>query len=139
MTGILVITHAGLGQSLIETLEFIMDMKYENLAAISIDIKENPDALLKKIKKGIKKVRYGQGVIIFTDMFGGTPSNLSYSFLEEDKVEVMSGVNLPILMKAMEIRDKTPLMETVQILVEYGKRSISQASAILKGEENRRE
>lgn len=139
MTGILVITHAGLGQSLIETLEFIMDMKYENLAAISIDIKENPDVLLKKIKKGIKKVRHGQGVIIFTDMFGGTPSNLSYSFLEEDKVEVMSGVNLPILMKAMEIRDKTPLMETVQILVEYGKRSISQASAILKGEENRRE
>ena len=139
MTGILVITHAGLGHALIETLEFIMDMKYENLAAISIDIKENPDALLKKIKKGIKKVRYGQGVIIFTDMFGGTPSNLSYSFLEEDKVEVMSGVNLPILMKAMDIRDKTPLMETVQILVEYGKRSISQASAILKGEENRRE
>jgi len=139
MTGILVITHAGLGHALIETLEFIMDMKYENLAAISIDIKENPDALLKKIKKGIKKVRHGQGVIIFTDMFGGTPSNLSYSFLEEDKVEVMSGVNLPILMKAMEIRDKTPLMETVQILVEYGKRSISQASAILKGEENRRE
>jgi len=139
MTGILVITHAGLGHSLIETLEFIMDMKYENLAAISIDIKENPDALLKKIKNAIKKVRHGQGVIIFTDMFGGTPSNLSYSFLEEDKVEVMSGVNLPILMKAMEIRDKAPLMETVQILVEYGKRSISQASAILKGEENRRE
>lgn len=137
MTGILVITHAGLGQSLIETLEFIMDMKYENLAAISIDIKENPDALLKKIKNGIKKVRHGQGVIIFTDMFGGTPSNLSYSFLEEDKVEVMSGVNLPILMKAMEIREKTPLRETVQILVEYGKRSISQASAILKGKENR--
>ncbi|MFK5954657.1 MAG: PTS fructose transporter subunit IIA [Desulfobacterium sp.] len=137
MTGILVITHAGLGQSLIETLEFIMDMKYENLAAISIDIKENPDALLKKIKNGIKKIRHGQGVIIFTDMFGGTPSNLSYSFLEEDKVEVMSGVNLPILMKAMEIRDKTPLRETVQILVEYGKRSISQASAILKGKESR--
>lgn len=139
MTGILVVTHAGLGQSLIETVEFIMDMKYENLATISIDIKENPDALLKKIKNGIKKVRHGQGVIIFTDMFGGTPSNLSYSFLEEEKVEVMSGVNLPILMKAMEIRDKTPLKETVQILVEYGKRSISQASAILKGEENRRE
>ncbi len=139
MTGILVVTHAGLGQSLIDTLEFIMDMKYESLAAISIDIKENPDALLKKIKNGIKKVRHDKGVIIFTDMFGGTPSNLSYSFLEEDKVEVMSGVNLPILMKAMEIREKTPLMETVQILVEYGKRSISQASAILRGEENRRE
>ncbi|WP_084069633.1 PTS sugar transporter subunit IIA [Desulfocicer vacuolatum] len=139
MTGILVITHAQLGQSLIDTLEFIMDMKYENLAAVSIDIKENPDTLLKKIKNAIKKVRHGQGVIIFTDMFGGTPSNLSYSFLEEDKVEVMSGVNLPILMKAMEIREKAPLKETVQNLVEYGKRSISQASAILKGEENRQQ
>ncbi|SMC83653.1 PTS system, mannose-specific IIA component [Desulfocicer vacuolatum DSM 3385] len=133
------ITHAQLGQSLIDTLEFIMDMKYENLAAVSIDIKENPDTLLKKIKNAIKKVRHGQGVIIFTDMFGGTPSNLSYSFLEEDKVEVMSGVNLPILMKAMEIREKAPLKETVQNLVEYGKRSISQASAILKGEENRQQ
>jgi len=137
MTGILLVTHAGLGQSLIETLEFIMDMTYENIGAISIDIKKNPETLLKKIKKEIKKVRDDQGVIIFTDMFGGTPSNMSYSFLEEDKVEVLSGVNLPILMKAMEIKETTSLKETAQILVEYGRRSISQASAILKGEENR--
>ncbi len=139
MTGILVVTHAGLGQALIDTVEFIMDTKYKNLAAISIDIKENPDTLLKKIKNGIKKVKHDQGVILFTDMFGGTPSNLSYSFLEEGVVEVMTGVNLPILLKAVEIRGKKPLMETTEILLAYGKRSISQASGILKGEKNRRE
>lgn len=139
MTGLLVVTHAGLGKSLIETVEFIMGTKYENLMSISIDIKENPDFLLKKIKKGIKKVRDDQGVIIFTDMFGGTPSNLSYSFLEEGKVEVMTGVNLPILLKAVDIRGEKSLMETTEILLEYGKRSISQASGILKGEKNRRE
>ena len=139
MTGILVVTHAGLGQALIDTVEFIMNTKYKNLAAISIDIKENPDTLLKKIKNAIKKVRDDQGVIIFTDMFGGTPSNLSYSFLEEGVIEVMTGVNLPILLKAVEIREKKPLMEATDVLLSYGKRSISQASGILKGEKNRRE
>jgi len=139
MTGLLVVTHAGLGKALIETVEFIMGTKYENLMSISIDIKENPDLLLKKIKKGIKKVRDDQGVIIFTDMFGGTPSNLSYSFLEEGKVEVMTGVNLPILLKAVDIRGEKPLMETTEIILKYGKRSISQATGILKGDQNRRE
>jgi PTS system mannose-specific IIA component len=139
MTGLLVVTHAGLGKALIETVEFIMGTKYENLMAISIDIKENPDLLLKKIKKGIKKVRDNQGVIIFTDMFGGTPSNLSYSFLEEGKVEVMTGVNLPILLKAVDIRGDKPLIETTEIILKYGKRSISQATGILKGDQTRRE
>ncbi len=139
MTGLLVVTHAGLGKALIETVEFIMGTKYENLMPISIDIKENPDLLLKKIKKGIKKVRDDQGVIIFTDMFGGTPSNLSYSFLEEGKVEVMTGVNLPILLKAVDIRGEKSLMETTEIILKYGKRSISQATGILKGDQDRRE
>ncbi|GAB6145155.1 PTS sugar transporter subunit IIA [Desulfocicer niacini] len=139
MTGLLVVTHAGLGKALIETVEFIMGTKYDNLMSISIDIKENPDLLLKKIKKGIKKVRDDQGVIIFTDMFGGTPSNLSYSFLEEGKVEVMTGVNLPILLKAVDIRGEKPLIETTEIILQYGKRSISQATGILKGDQTRRE
>jgi PTS system mannose-specific IIA component len=139
MTGLLVVTHAGLGKALIETVEFIMGTRYENLMSISIDIKENPDLLLKKIKKGIKKVRDDQGVIIFTDMFGGTPSNLSYSFLEEGKVEVMTGVNLPILLKAVDIRGEKTLMEATEIILKYGKRSISQATGILKGDQDRRE
>ena len=100
MTGILIVTHSTLGQALIESAEFILDSTIENIVSVSIDIKEPADSLIKKIKNGIKKVNDNGGVIIFTDMFGGTPSNLSYSFLEEGAVEVISGVNLPILLKA---------------------------------------
>ncbi|MBF0467601.1 MAG: PTS fructose transporter subunit IIA [Desulfamplus sp.] len=134
MTGILIVTHANLGHALIEALEFIVDDKIENIFSISVDIKDNPEFLRNKIKKGIKKVKDDKGVIIFTDMFGGTPSNLSYSFLEEGSVEVISGVNLPVLFKAVNIREKMDISQAVEQIVVYGKRSISLASGILKGE-----
>ncbi len=73
------------------------------------------------------------GILILTDMFGGTPSNLSYSFLEEGRVEVISGVNLPILIKASETRKDLPLDKLAQALEAYGKKSITLASGILKG------
>ncbi len=133
MIGILVVTHANLASTLIETLEFILGKEQENLLPVSIDIKEDPDSLRKKIKQGISKLMTDDGVLIFTDMFGGTPSNLAYSFLEEGKIEVISGVNLPLLLKAVTTRKKMD-METFTIsLVEHGKRSISLASGILKG------
>jgi len=133
MTGILLVTHANLGNALIETIEFILEKTQDNLFSVSINIQEDPDTLRKKIKKGISKVRSDNGVIILTDMFGGTPSNLSYSFLEEGQVEVISGVNLPILLKAVTARSKMD-METLSLsLVEHGKKSISLASGILKG------
>jgi len=134
MTGILIVTHANLGQALIEAVEFIVDEKIKNIASVSIDIKDDPEFLRNKIKKGIKKVKGDKGVIIFTDMFGGTPSNLSYSFLEEGSIEVISGVNLPILFKAVSIREKMDLSKAVEQIVVHGKRSISLASGILKGE-----
>lgn len=133
MTGILVVTHANLGSALIETLEFILGKEQEKLLSISIDIKEDPDRLRKKIKQGISKVRSDKGVLIFTDMFGGTPSNLAYSFLEEGKVEVISGVNLPLLLKAVTSRKKMDMEILTTSLIEHGKRSISLASGILKG------
>ncbi|MBW2654260.1 MAG: PTS fructose transporter subunit IIA [Deltaproteobacteria bacterium] len=133
MIGILVVAHADLGSALIETVEFILDKTQDNLFSVSINIQEDPDSLRKKIKKGISKVRTDNGVIILTDMFGGTPSNLSYSFLEEGQIEVLSGVNLPILLKAVTSRSKMD-METLTVsLVEHGKKSISLASGILKG------
>ena len=133
MTGILVVTHANLGSTLIETLEFILGNEQENILPISINIKENPDDLRKKIKQGISKVNSDRGVLIFTDMFGGTPSNLAYSFLEEGKVEVISGVNLPILLKAVTSRKKMDMEKLTTSLIEHGKKSISLASDILKG------
>ena len=95
------------------------------------------DELREKIAAGIKKVDKKKGVLILTDMFGGTPSNLSYSFLEEGQVEVISGVNLPILIKAVDIQKDMELSELAQHLEAFGKKSISLASGILKG--NKRE
>lgn len=133
MIGILLVTHANLGQALIETLEFISEKKETNLSAVSINIQEDPETLRKKIKKAILDVKTDNGVLILTDMFGGTPSNLSYSFLEEGRVEVISGVNLPILFRAVNSRSKMKMEALTSVLVEHGKKSISLASDILKG------
>ncbi len=133
MIGILLVTHANLGKALIETAELILEGSQENIGFVSINIQENPDSLRKKIKKGISKVKTDTGILILTDMFGGTPSNLSYSFLEEGIVEVISGVNLPILLKAINSRKKMDMATLTSSLIENGKRSISLASGILKG------
>ncbi|MBF0378188.1 MAG: PTS fructose transporter subunit IIA [Desulfamplus sp.] len=134
MTGILIITHANLGQALIEAAELISDEKIQNVSYISIDIKDPPEVLRNKIKKGIKRVQGDKGVIIFTDMFGGTPYNLSCSFLEEGFVEVISSINLPMLIKAISIREKMDIKKAVEHIVMEGKKSIAPASGILRGE-----
>lgn len=133
MIGILVVTHGQLGSALIETVELILGAPIEDIKFISINITEKPEALRKKIKKGIADVKTREGVLILTDMFGGTPSNLSYSFLEEGLIEVMSGVNLPILLKAVTSRKRMDMQRLTESLVDHGKKSISLASGILKG------
>ena len=133
MVGILIVTHKNLGDALIEAADFIIGSESEAIEAISIDINEDPEKLRKKITQGIKRVTQQEGVLILTDMFGGTPSNLSYSFLEEGTVEVLSGVNLPVLIKAINSRQKMELGALTECLEEYGKKSISMASGILKG------
>jgi len=133
MIGIVIVTHSRLGDALIEAAEFILGSKPEATVAVSVDLKENAEKLRDKIETAIKKVRQSQGVLILTDMFGGTPSNLSYSFLEEGKIEVISGVNLPILIKATSAREEKELGELAVTLETFGKRSISLASGILRG------
>lgn len=133
MIGILVVTHKQLGDALIEAAEFILGQPLTAAESISIDLKENADKLRGKIKEGIKKVSSREGVLIMTDMFGGTPSNLSYSFLEEGRVEVISGVNLPMLIKAVSSRSDNALSDLATSLETYGKKSISLASGILRG------
>lgn len=133
MIGILIVTHRQLGDSLIDCVEFILGEQPERLSAISIDLRENAQDLRNKIEKGIKGVRKKDGVLILTDMFGGTPSNLSYSFLEDGSVEVLSGVNLPMLLKAVNARQDKSLTELAEYLEGFGKKSISLASGILKG------
>lgn len=133
MIGILIVTHPKLGEALIDTAEFILGDRPEAVKALSIDINENAEDLRRKITAGIKAVDDKKGVLIMTDMFGGTPSNLSYSLLEEGRIEVISGVNLPIVIRAINYRQKKELVELVQDLEVFGKKSISLASGLLKG------
>jgi len=133
MIGIVIVTHSQLGEALIDAAEFILAAKLKEIIPVSIDINEDADLLRKKVAKGIKAVDNHDGILILTDMFGGTPSNLSYSFLEEGRIEVISGVNLPILVKAISTRKSKNLNEFAATLEAYGKKSISLASGILKG------
>ena len=133
MIGVLIVTHCGLGDALLETAEFILGEKPVAMDAVSIDLNENADKLRDKLASAIKKLKTEDGILILTDMFGGTPSNLSYSFLEEDRIEVVSGVNLPILIRAAGARKNQPLTELATNIEAFGKRSISMASGILKG------
>ncbi|MCP4746147.1 MAG: PTS sugar transporter subunit IIA [Desulfobacteraceae bacterium] len=137
MIGIVIVSHRQLGEALIDCVEFILGEKPDALTSVSVDLRENAADLRAKIEKSIKKVNSRKGVLILTDMFGGTPSNLSYSFLEEGQIEVISGVNLPMVIKAVSMRSEKNLAELMEYLVNFGKRSISLASGILKG--NKRE
>ena len=133
MIGMVIVTHGALGDALLDVATCILGYPPENVISISIDLKEDADKLLAKIAAGIKQIDQKKGVLILTDMFGGTPSNLGYSFLEEGAVEVISGVNLPILIKAFNARNKMELAELGVTLDAYGKKSIQLASEILKG------
>jgi PTS system mannose-specific IIA component len=133
MIGIVIVTHCQLGEALIGAAEFIIGSRPGSLESVSIDLNENAEKLHNKISQGIKKVEGPEGVLILTDMFGGTPSNLSYSFLEEGRIEVLSGVNLPVLIQAASMRKKMELDELAANLESFGKKSISLASGILKG------
>jgi len=133
MIGIVIVTHSQLGEALMGAAEFIIGERPDFIESVSININENADKLRGKIAAGIKKVNRNKGVLVLTDMFGGTPSNLSYSFLEEGRLEVISGVNLPILIKAINTREKQELSKLAVSLETFGKKSISLASGILKG------
>ena len=133
MIGVVIVTHSQLGEAFIEAAEFIIGTRPDTMVSVSINLNEHADKLREKIAKSIKTVNRHKGVLILTDMFGGTPSNLSYSFLEEGRVEVISGVNLPILVQAINKRKEMELSELAKSLEAFGKKSISLASGILKG------
>lgn len=133
MIGIVVVTHSHLGEALLEAAEFILGSRPQGAVSVSIDLNQNVDRLREKVAAGIKKVNQNQGVLILTDMFGGTPSNISYSFMEEGRVEVLSGVNLPVLVQALDHRGKLPIGELAASLEAFGRKSITLASSILKG------
>jgi mannose PTS system EIIA component len=130
MVGILIVTHGRLAQELVETTRIIVGKNVENIVPITVDWNDDMSDIQKTISSAISKVDQGNGVLILTDMFGGTPSNISLSFLS-DKVEIITGVNLPMLIKIVNVGDRYTLKELAQMIHEQGKKSIYLASEIL--------
>ena len=130
MTGILIITHARLGQELIGAAEFILG-SLEKVEHVAVEANHSPEMLSQKIKKGISRLSNADGVLILTDMFGGTPNNIALSFLEEGKVEVVTGVNLPMLIKAVTERGRHDLNGLGREACRAGKEAIASAGELL--------
>jgi PTS system mannose-specific IIA component len=130
MIGVLITTHGNLGSELIKAAELIRG-SLKGIVPISVDQTKGVEDLKKEISTAIKKLDQGQGVLILTDLFGGTPSNISLSFMREGKVEVITGVNLPMLLKLPDIREGMSLKEFAQNIKDYGIKNISLASEIL--------
>ena len=133
MVGLLIISHCDLGREFLNAAELILG-RLEAANAISITQTTESEELLKTISEEIKALDRGQGVLVLTDMFGGTPSNLSLSFLKEDKVEVLTGVNLPMVVEVAQNRERLTLSELGEKAQEAGIKSITLAGKLLKSE-----
>jgi mannose PTS system EIIA component len=132
MVGILIVTHRQLAEALLSASDLIMG-RLEKVVAVSLDPSAMPDELRQQIAEGLAKLNGTDGVLILTDMFGGTPSNLSLSFLKEGQVEVISGVNLPMLIKVNQLRQGqyANLREMALTLQQSGQQGITVASELL--------
>jgi len=131
MIGVLITTHGNLGSELLKVAEMIKGT-LKTVMHISMDQTIGVEELTKEITAAIKKLDQGQGVLILTDLFGGTPSNLSLSLLKAGKVEVVTGVNLPMLLKLTDIRETMNLHDFANHIKDYGRKNIYLASEILK-------
>ncbi len=130
MVGVLIVTHQDLAEALLTVYDLILG-RQEGILALSLDPAAPPETLVQQIQTSIAQVNNGDGVLILTDMLGGTPSNLSLSFLQEGQVEVVTGVNLPMLMKLANLRQGKPLAEIALALKESGQAGITVASEVL--------
>lgn len=131
MVGGIIITHGNLGATLLEVAESITG-KMENVRTFSVNSSDTTEAIRASLSSAIKEVNTGKGVIIFTDMFGGTPTNIALSLMEEGKVEIITGVNLPVLIKFNGYRAERGLEELSFSLKDYGQKSIVLAGDMLK-------
>lgn len=128
----MIVAHQDLGPALLRALEGIVG-PVEQAVALSLSNEQDPERARARLEQATERMDQGEGVLILTDMFGGSASNMSLPFLEEGRVEVLSGVNLPMLIKAHAVRLELPLRELAAFLKEYGCRNIVLASEIWNG------
>lgn len=131
MVGILICAHGNLAHELLATLNFITGNS-GHVSAVAIDHKQEVADARKAVKEAIRAADDGSGVLVATDIYGGTPSNICISFQDDLKMEIIAGVNLPILIKAVALQEKSDLETMAKKLKEYGRENIYLASDFLK-------
>ena len=132
--GIVIVTHYRLGEEFLQELRLIVPEAPE-FRAVSIDPSQSVEEMRDDISIALGAADRGDGVLVLTDMFGGTPSNISLSFLDEHQVEVVTGVNLPMLIKLATMAEPDSLDELAAFIKQYGRRNISVASELLPEED----
>jgi len=130
MIGMVLVTHGRLAAEFIDALEHILGPQ-EKIAAVCIGPDDDMEQRREDILRSVAEVDDGDGVVLLTDMFGGTPSNLAISIMKEAKVEVIAGVNLPMLIKLSDMRDGHSMAEAVEQAQESGRKYINVASSLL--------
>lgn len=134
MIGGLIVTHGGLAYELLHAAE-IIEGEIEGVEAVSLEWNESVEISREKIREALARIGSERGVIIFTDMFGGTPSNISLSFLEKHRVEIVTGVNLPMIIKFASLKNTCDdPFEAAHMIQEKGSKSIRVASEVLGSE-----
>jgi PTS system mannose-specific IIA component len=135
MIGVVVVTHGQLANELVNAAEMIVG-DLPQFTAVSIGWHDEVNDARDDIAQAIERVRGEEGVLLLTDMFGGTPSNLGMTFLEKDRLEVITGVNLPMLIKLAGLRSADGLLAVAKEMREHGRNAIWVASDLLRGEKS---
>jgi PTS system mannose-specific IIA component len=131
MIGIVLVTHGSLGEALVQSMSIILG-EQEQVEALSLMVEDDIVVANKRLREAVGKADQGDGVLILTDMLGGTPSNLSLALLGKPEIEVISGVNLPMLLKATQSRQQHDLRESASRVKEHGRSSIVMAREVLE-------
>jgi PTS system mannose-specific IIA component len=132
MIGIVLVTHGRLAAEFRAAVEHIVGSQ-DSIATVAIGPDDDIDMRRMDVTKAISAVDGGDGVIVLTDMFGGTPCNLAISVMQAGRVEVIAGVNLPMLIKLVRVRGETSLADAVAAAADAGRKYISVASQVLTG------
>ncbi len=132
MIGVVIVTHGNLAKEFRAALEHVVGPQ-EQIATICIQPDDDMEERRRAILKSIGEVDRGDGCVLLTDMFGGTPSNLAISVMDESTVEVIAGINLPMLIKLASVRGAEPLAKAVGHAREAGRKYINVASQVLAG------
>ncbi len=138
MLGLLVVTHGRVAEELVASARTIVG-DVEGLEAVSIDWNDDADEATRRIQEARERVDTGNGVLVLTDMFGGTPTNVALSMLEPGKLEIVTGVNLPMLIKFANLREELSLLDTAAAIGEQAREAIQVASLLLRAEDRDKE